>query len=94
MKKIIILTLLTILVSACTQTITGSCQQPQTDYQEAIQILNQGNVIQITQTHALCIDITLKNETVIHTEEPVIDDIFKKIQECGDPCKDIIIATE
>ncbi len=68
----------------------AGCMQPQISYAEALTHLQQA--AQVVQTHSLCVDILLENGTTIHTKEPEIDDIFKRIQECEE-CN-IVIATE
>lgn len=66
------------------------CPDPQTDYQTALTYLEEAE--QVVQTHSLCVNMLLKNGTMIHTMEPIIDDIFRQVDRCEE-C-DIIIATE
>ena len=56
--------------------------------------LASGNVTQVTQLHSLQVILTFKDGTTVQTTEPAIDDILDAISACGDPCKDITIATE
>jgi hypothetical protein len=42
----------------------------------------------------LTVFLTLKDGTMLETIEPVIDDVFDVIDQCGDTCSNIIIATE
>jgi len=36
----------------------------------------------------------MKNGTEIHTVEPTIDAIFHEVEKCGQPCSQIMLATE
>ncbi len=63
-------------------------------WDEAIEILNSGHVVQIAQSHSLDVQLTLDDGTNIRTTEPGIDDIFDEVTKCGDPCSTIILATE
>jgi len=63
-------------------------------WENAIRILNTGQVIRVFQTHHLDVTLSLKNETVLMTREPTIDAIFHEIVRCGDPCQNIVKATE
>ena len=63
-------------------------------WDEAIRILNSGEVEQVFQTHSLDVTLILKDGRSIHTKEPGIDDIFDEVEKCGEPCKDILLATE
>lgn len=63
-------------------------------WDEAITILNSGDVTQVTQLHNLTVTLILKDGTHIVTKEPAIDDIWDEIRECGEPCEDIVLATE
>ncbi len=56
--------------------------------------LESGQVEKVQQTHDLKVFLTLKDGRTIMTVEPAIDEILKLIQACGDPCKDIRVATE
>ena len=63
-------------------------------WDEAIRILNSGEVEQAFQTHSLDITLILKDGKSIKTKEPHIDDILDEIDKCGNVCKDIAVATE
>ena len=60
----------------------------------AIAMLNNGEVTEVLQTHDLKVFITLKDGRTLVTVEPEIDTIFKEIENCGEKCKDIVVATE
>jgi len=64
------------------------------DWDEAIIILNSGEVKSVMQTHNLDVTLTLKNGTTIHTKETRIDMIFDEIDKCGNSCDNLIMATE
>lgn len=63
-------------------------------WSRAIEILNSGQVKQVFQAHSLEVRLKLKDGTTFKTQEPSIDDIFDEVQKCGNPCRDIILATE
>ena len=48
----------------------------------------------VMQTHALKVYLTLKDGRTLLSIEPAIDEVMKVIQSCGDPCKNILVATE
>lgn len=64
------------------------------DWETAVEILNSGNVEMVVQLHSLDVTLTMEDGSEIHTVEPQIDAIFAEIEQCGDPCSDIIVATE
>lgn len=61
---------------------------------QAVGMINNGEVVEVFQTHDLKITLTLKDGRTLHSIEPEIDMIFRIIENCGDPCKDIAVATE
>ncbi|MCB8926789.1 MAG: META domain-containing protein [Ardenticatenaceae bacterium] len=64
------------------------------DWETAVSLLNSGEVIEIFQTHSLDVTLTLVDGRLVKTVEPAIDDIFTAIEACGEPCSDILMATE
>ncbi|SRR5712692_94446 len=60
----------------------------------AIQVLYTGQVTHIFQSHHLDVTLQLKNGTVLTTKEPTIDAIFHEVTKCGEPCRNIQMATE
>jgi len=64
------------------------------DWNKAVGIILSGQVKQVSQTHDLKVYLTLKDGRTIVSVEPVIDELMGIIDYCGDPCKDITIATE
>src|SRR5712691_3702290 len=63
-------------------------------WEQAITILQTGQVTQVIQTHHLYVSLWLKNGSVITTKEPTIDAISYELGKCGDPCKNIVFGTE
>jgi hypothetical protein len=63
-------------------------------WEEAITILQTGQVTRVIQTHQLYVSLWLKNGSVITTKEPNIYAISYEISKCGDPCKNIVFGTE
>jgi hypothetical protein len=64
------------------------------DWDKIADILAGGNVVSVTQSHSLRVDLTLADGTTIVTQEPKIDAIFDALQECGGVCEDVEVATE
>ncbi len=64
------------------------------EWETAVSILHQGEVEQVVQLHSLEVTLILKDGCEIKTVEPVIDDIFNEVVNCGAPCADMILATE
>jgi hypothetical protein len=64
------------------------------DWETAVKILNTGDVKVVMQAHSLDVYLTMKDGSEIKTVEPQIDDIFREIEACGRPCRDIVQVTE
>jgi hypothetical protein len=64
------------------------------EWSEAIEILSSRQVVQVFQSHSLEVILTLENGSQIKTIEPIIDEIFKEIGICGEPCSEMILITE
>ena len=60
----------------------------------AVALVLDGRATQIFQTHALTVTLYLDDGSKVTTVEPAIDDIFDVVSRCGEPCSDIILATE
>ena len=94
MKKYwLIIPLIVLILSACSSTPEIPCGSDVT-WDQAIEILNQGDVEQVIQLHSLDVGLLLKDGCTYNTVEPIIDDIFKEVEKCGEPCADIIRSTE
>lgn len=89
----IIFVLLIITLSACASP-TPTDYPDEVDWATAVEILNTGAVETIFQTHNLDVILIMKDEQTIHTVEPSIDAIFDEVEKCGQPCSDIVLATE
>ncbi len=63
-------------------------------WEEIKEIINSGEVKEVFQSHALDVNIYFKDGSVISTIEPSIDAIFDLIDECGEPCEEILKGTE
>ncbi len=64
------------------------------DWSKVVGIIMSGQVSKVVQTHDLKVYLTLKDGRTIVSVEPVIDELMGLIDYCGDPCKDILVATE
>lgn len=94
MKQLLSLTMLAIFVLvACSPAVLPGDGE-EISWERAVELLNNGAVTMVLQTHALDVYLTLTNGATVHTVEPSIDEIFVEIQECGAPCANIIQATE
>jgi putative hemolysin len=73
----------------------GECV-PSTDitWQMAVDLIRGGFVKQVFQAHDLTVQLDLKDGRTLKTVEPGIDAVFAVIQECGEPCSDIMLVTE
>jgi hypothetical protein len=63
-------------------------------WDEARRFILSGQVEFILQTHSLEVQLTLHNRLRFVTTEPSIDEVFSVVEQCGDPCADIGLATE
>jgi hypothetical protein len=63
-------------------------------WEQAMGIIGYGVVTKVMQTHDMKVYLTLEDGRTFVTVEPAIDDIIRLIEECGETCKDIKVATE
>jgi hypothetical protein len=61
---------------------------------QAVAMIENGEVVQVMQTHELKVYLTFWDGRTLVTVEPEIDEINRVIKDCGDPCKEIKLATE
>jgi hypothetical protein len=61
---------------------------------QAENLIMQGYVAQVVQTHELKVLLTLKDGRTLIAYEPNIDDVLKVIESCGENCDDVVVATE
>jgi hypothetical protein len=83
--------------AACSAAGTGGTPTPypaEVDWETAVEILNTGDVKVVMQAHNLDVYLTMKDSSEIKTVEPQIDAIFREIEACGRPCRDIVQVTE
>lgn len=64
------------------------------NWKTAVEILNTGEVEMVAQLHSLDVTLTMKDGSQIDTVEPTIDAIFQEVEKCGQPCSQIVLATE
>jgi hypothetical protein len=74
--------------------IPGAEQATIVSWEEAQNLIQEGQVAQVTQLHNLTVFLTLDDGSMVQTIEPDIDDVFDVIEQCGDACADILMATE
>lgn len=74
--------------------VPGSEQATIIRWEEAQDLLVEGRVVQVTQLHNLTVFLTLEDGSMVQTIEPNIDDVFEAIEQCGEACADIAVATE
>jgi len=53
-----------------------------------------GEVAQVTQLHSLQVTLTMRDGRRLVTYEPEIDVVIEVLEECGERCSDVILATE
>lgn len=63
-------------------------------WQTAQEMILGGQVTAMTQAHSLQVSLTLRDGRILHTVEPQIDDVIRVVEQCGESCRDIRIATE
>lgn len=66
----------------------------QVSWERAIAMISNNEVTKVMQTHDLKVFLTLKDGRTLMTVESKIDDIVNYLKLCGDPCKNIAVATE
>lgn len=63
-------------------------------WEKAKALILDGLVAAVFQAHSLEVTLTLKDGRQLITTEPEIDAVLRVIEECGEPCADIRVATE
>jgi hypothetical protein len=63
-------------------------------WEQARSLILEGQVAEVTQFHSMKVILKLKDGRVVSTFEPAIDEVLAVIEECGEMCSDIVIATE
>ena len=90
----LLLVLLGLVLSGCGGAGGGTPQDRTVSWREAIEILDSGEVVGAYQLHSLEVTLELKDGSLITAIEPTIDDIYREVEECGAPCRGILLATE
>jgi inhibitor of cysteine peptidase len=72
----------------------GAGEPSRIEWQEAQEHILSGQVEQVVQLHSLEVRLYLEDGRTLVTTEPKIDDVFDVVDECGEPCADMILATE
>ncbi len=100
LKKLVVLTLTVIILFASAWFMKfGDVKLEEKDaplvaWDEAVKILNSGDVNTAVQTKNLEVIFVLNNGTMVQTKEPETGAIFTEIEKCGDPCKSVATASE
>jgi len=63
-------------------------------WEDAQNMILNGEVTTIFQAQSLDVTLTLTDGTQVKTTEPTIDAVFAVIEQCGDTCANISLATE
>jgi hypothetical protein len=66
----------------------------ETKWEQAKELILAGNVETLTQSHDRTVILVLKDGSQLTTKGPVLDDIFRLVEQCGTKCSEIMIATE
>ncbi|GAA4641635.1 hypothetical protein GCM10023115_01090 [Pontixanthobacter gangjinensis] len=84
-----------VLLSACVTNETPADPEPaEISWTEAVEYINSGGVETAMQTHSLFVYLQMKDGREFTTTEPNIDEVFRVIRNCGEPCADIARITE
>ena len=96
-QQVVGLVLIALLLSGCGGDPAGRPATPypsEVNWETAVEILNTGSVAMVAQLHSLEVTLTMEDGSEIRTVEPRIDAIFEEVEKCGEPCGEIILATE
>jgi hypothetical protein len=83
-----------LLLAGCGGEINATPQDREVSWEEAIEILNGGEVIGVYQLHSREVTLQMKDGSWIKTMEPHLDDIFREVEKCGAVCEGVTLATE
>lgn len=64
------------------------------EWEQAKEMILAGKVKTLTQAHDHTVILTLKDGSQFTAKEPVLDDIFRLVEQCGAKCAEVMIATE
>lgn len=65
-----------------------------TQWEQAVVVIKSGDVVEVYQVDTLHVTLVLADGSVVLAKEPEIDEVFRIIDECGDPCSDIVDRSE
>ena len=91
---ILICTIFLLALTACASQNTATPYPAVVSWETAVEILHSGQVETAAQLHNLQVTLYLKDGQVVETTEPSIDAIFQEVDKCGQPCSDMMLATE
>lgn len=92
--SVLMIVLVSLFLSGCLGEGKSTPYPSQVEWDTAVEILNSGEVEMVAQLHSLEVILTLKDGTEIRTVEPSIDLIFQEVEQCGQTCRGIVLATE
>lgn len=84
------------LLAACAEQVSENQdweQENTISWNEAIRVLNEGNVVFVSQSHSLWVGFQLRDGTTFFAKEPAIDEIFREMDRCND-CGGILVSME
>jgi len=93
-RWLLLVLLLGMLLAGCAVANNETPRDRTVSWEEAIEIVNSGDVTAVAQLHSLEVTLNLRDGSTITTTEPNIDDIFHELDKCGTPCQGILRATE
>lgn len=88
------LVLLGVILAGCGAAVEATPQDREVSWEEAIDILNSGEVVGVYQLHNREVTLQMEDGSWIKTVEPHLDDIFDEVVKCGALCEGITLATE
>lgn len=83
-------------ISSCTDlTQNDEHYQPKNEvsWSEAVRILNEGDVVGVSQSHSLWVEFELRDGSRFASKEPEIDYVFWEIEKC-EACGEMYFLTE
>jgi hypothetical protein len=93
-RWLMLVLLMGVLLAGCSVANAATPQDREVSWEEAIEILNSGEVQGVYQLHSREVTLHLKDGSWIKTTEPGLDDIFREVEKCGSVCEGVTLATE
>jgi hypothetical protein len=69
-------------------------EEREASWEEAVAYIEKCEAALVFQSHALDVEIELKNGERVHAKEPAIDEVFRLLEQTRDTCGTIPMATE